>query len=676
MVLYIGAFQLVPLLAIMLLVVVLALVAAALSLAFSGAAFGGTERLLAALGALTLVIALFEWAARWRGRRLSPRWLVPLSVLSRTEAVGVEAVGEKARYLATLRALGLAVPDGAVLTVEACRQIDRLPVGARMGLRRLRQRTVADRWIVRSSFPGEDGERAHAGVYDTVDDVDPRDPDALHAAIKTVLASSGFEVARAYREMHGLDEAPDGAVLLQEEIEAEELGVAFSRTLDGRADAVTMEYGPVGEDIRSFVFDIFLRRLIPLSMAGPPTEAAPPWVAELADTLIALEVRLGSPVQVEFAVSRGTIAYLQVRRVSLPSRRRCLINDGPIALGTAPLDPLVLSMRGGLDGLRHVLAWSLRSVGIHTGIGRQELELVGGVPYLDCEVFRRVTAAALQPSLRAAARQARALLFPPPPQLLRELPEHARPDDVPRFLRWYYARAMRAQVVAVTRLSLLTRTIAWIEASPEVGARAIRAWLAFQARRTSRERDRLRAYLVAAEARVIEVLGRALGADDDVHRYGTIDEIEEALGDADAAARWRRVWSERAAAAPRGESPPRRHDPPLPDAEHDGDAVTGWTVHAGEVEGVLLHEGVSLGDDEAGAPVVRILVDGAPERIPSLRGAAAVVLRRGGLLSHLATTAAERGLPTLLCLDDAIDAWPDGSRVELSATRGTLRRVS
>ena len=122
-----------------------------------------------------------------------------------------------------MRAAGMPVPDGVVLTPAFLTRFGAVPAATRhheLGWiwRRLGNAKLA----VRSSGAGEDGaNHSFAGVFESVIDVDR---DGLEAAIAQVQAS--FEAARvsSYRLSAGA-----GNVLIQRMVDAEYSGVLFTR---------------------------------------------------------------------------------------------------------------------------------------------------------------------------------------------------------------------------------------------------------------------------------------------------------------------------------------------------------------------------------------------------------------------------------------------------------------
>jgi pyruvate,water dikinase len=126
-----------------------------------------------------------------------------------------------------------------------------------------------------------------------------------------------------------------------------------------------------------------------------------------------------------------------------------------------------------------------------------------------------------------------------------------------------------------------------------------------------------------------------------------------------------------------------RRDPDLPalvdwrGRDIDTRAVTGGLVGWGASPGV--HRGrtrtirqVADGADLApGEVLVAVATD--PSWTPLFAVAGAIVVERGGPLSHAAIVAREFGLPAVLNVRGAVDRLPDGTEVEVDGTSGTVR---
>ena len=156
------------------------------------------------------------WQA-WK-RRAMPAGIIPLEEVSR-----LENCGNKAYRLARMRAAGMPVPDGVVLTPAFLTRFGQEPAAVRhRELGWIWQRLGNAKLAVRSSGSSEDGaNHSFAGVFESVIDVDRA---GLEAAIGRVQAS--FEAARV--SSYGFS-AGAGNVLVQRMVDAEYSGVLFTR---------------------------------------------------------------------------------------------------------------------------------------------------------------------------------------------------------------------------------------------------------------------------------------------------------------------------------------------------------------------------------------------------------------------------------------------------------------
>ena len=227
--------------------------------------------------------------------------------------------GVKAANLARLTDSGFPVPEGFVITREACERIDAggaIPADVwaeiRSHLVELGDTPVA----VRSSGTAEDlAGASYAGLYETVLGVEG--PEAVAAAIGRCLASASSERLRAYR---GSDAPAPMAVLVQRMVPAEAAGVAFTANpvtgddevlvsaVKGLGDrlvsgeATPDEWVARGEDVESV-------RLTERALDQAQAR-------EIAEQARAIERLFGSPQDVEWALARGRPFVLQARPIT------------------------------------------------------------------------------------------------------------------------------------------------------------------------------------------------------------------------------------------------------------------------------------------------------------------------------------------------------------------------
>jgi phosphoenolpyruvate synthase/pyruvate phosphate dikinase len=252
--------------------------------------------------------------------------LVPLPVGEDAE------VGGKAANLARLRRMGVAVPDGWVVTLQAdrLRRSGELSVDALDALvrdRLLAGDTPADgRYAVRSSADTEDSARAsYAGQFRTELNVACAD---VPAAVRRVADSLHGTSARAYARRLGV-RVPDAmAVLVQEQLQPFLSGVCFTAHPVTGAPALVLEYAHgLGDEVAgggapagSYV----LPRLpgggfadARLAEVDPPTAR---WLRAVSQLCLEVAAAFGAPQDVEWAVDRRGLWLLQARPITTIGR--------------------------------------------------------------------------------------------------------------------------------------------------------------------------------------------------------------------------------------------------------------------------------------------------------------------------------------------------------------------
>jgi rifampicin phosphotransferase len=280
-------------------------------------------------------------------------------------------VGGKAANLALLAAAGVPVPAWIVLPAAAhapaAEPSDALlaEVTAALAHAGLADAVLA----VRSSAVGEDAAGASfAGQFETVLGVAASDPHALRRAIATVWASASAERVLAYRGGASA-EPPRMAVILQELVDAEAAGVAFSADpiTGDRSVAVVSAVRGLGESLVSGEEDgdSFRIRMGGAEASVVEVRAAPQvralqrdgggtrWVeltpadtdvpaitgdeaVEIARAACRIAVSLGAPQDVEWALERGGAGALAAvpgpaaGPVPPPPRRLVILQARPI----------------------------------------------------------------------------------------------------------------------------------------------------------------------------------------------------------------------------------------------------------------------------------------------------------------------------------------------------------
>ena len=212
-------------------------------------------------------------------------------------------------------------------------------------LKSFRERHHGHLYAVRSSSPEEDMEGASfAGGYETTLGVTV---DAIEAAVQHSFTSSFDERVFLYKKEHGfrLDQ-PRIAVIVQQQVDAESAGVAFSlNPLNNCFDeAVINANHGLGESVVSgdtdpdvFVVDKLRREIIETRIGGKQVvvtlnsqggttkstrgnqeEASitPAQVLELTGLLEQVEAYYQKPVDIEWAISGGRLYLLQARPIT------------------------------------------------------------------------------------------------------------------------------------------------------------------------------------------------------------------------------------------------------------------------------------------------------------------------------------------------------------------------
>jgi phosphohistidine swiveling domain-containing protein len=257
----------------------------------------------------------------------SSQQIIPL------DRAGEARCGGKARGLCRLRALGLPVPEGFVITGAAVgRPVDREAILAAYA--DLGEGAVA----VRSSASWEDGaEDSAAAQLDTVLDV--RGGEALLEAVTRCLASLDGERAAAYRAARGERARGDRdgnrggasmAVLVQRMVHAEVSGVLFSQDPTPGADREQMLLEAIAGLGEALVSGQAASRQLHLSRSGSLCSVAeqnaspsglsaltPLLLSQLRDQTLAAERAHGGPLDLEWSVNaEGALFWLQARPIT------------------------------------------------------------------------------------------------------------------------------------------------------------------------------------------------------------------------------------------------------------------------------------------------------------------------------------------------------------------------
>jgi phosphohistidine swiveling domain-containing protein len=233
--------------------------------------------------------------------------------ISLRDAAGVDrrVVGGKAAGLGMLIRAGFRVPDGFVIPPDvgetAVEPLLRSALGDEVG-----------RHAYRSSAPAEDGVTASfAGQYETVLDVVGAGAGA--EAVTRVRASAYAETAAAYRDRTSSGDAAM-AVVVQRQIDPLVSGAAFTRDPVTGADTVVIEAVPgIGEALMSgsVTPESWTVGSVP-RLAGDPDGAILTHddAAEIARLCREIEIAMGGPQDVEWAIDDSGIWILQSRSIT------------------------------------------------------------------------------------------------------------------------------------------------------------------------------------------------------------------------------------------------------------------------------------------------------------------------------------------------------------------------
>lgn len=410
--------------------------------------------------------------------------------------------------------------------------------------------------------------------------------------------------------------APAAAYARHHGLDAPAPAVVLQRQVEAKVLGVALSRGVDGREdhvtIDATRSDGATETLVYDLLTDALTDApAATWHGELAELAIRLERALGAPTQLEFAVdSRDALWCLQARPISLPQRRRTWVNGGPLEMRPLGSSPEIRAQRGGLERLAAVLSAS-NPTGARIVPG--DLREVSGVPYLAASALRRLRAesGAVSPAVLFRA-------------LLGRVPRGDAFDAM-----------VTAQATMTGWIAVLDGLVARLRC-PDDDEAPRPAWglTTWVSSRSTRRRRVLVAARDALHEQLVELEASA-GLAEDVMAFAA-----------------------------------RVHDPPLPvDAAPRRD---GTLVGRALVGGVARGEARSQAPAEAARPYVLVAPDGDPARTPDLTGACGLVLLSGGALSHLATTALELDLPTVLC-PGAQPPWRDGDRIEVDGDVGTAR---
>lgn len=239
-------------------------------------------------------------------------------------ATDAARVGNKAATLARLRRAGHRVPAGVVLPARAADAVrggpaaETLPAATRAALAGALS-SLGGTVAVRSSALVEDlPDASWAGQYESVLNV--RASEELWRAIETCVQSASTARAETYGRDTG--RGPSSvAVLVQRQVAADSAGVAFTANpVTGDPEVIVSAVRGLGDRLVSGEAtpeDWVLRAGAPAQRtAGPERVLEPGDAIRIAAEAERVAQRLGTPVDMEWALERGVLHVLQARPIT------------------------------------------------------------------------------------------------------------------------------------------------------------------------------------------------------------------------------------------------------------------------------------------------------------------------------------------------------------------------
>lgn len=279
----------------------------------------------------------------------------------------VALVGGKGQSLQLLRHVGAPVPEGLILTVKFCAELDAHPEGlspeCQRALEEVRTTLGPGQIIVRSSAVGEDSQSAaFAGLLESIFPVDSANPRDLEWAIRRCAASRNAPRVKAYEQARHV-QLQGMAVVVQRLIDSTAAGVLFTdgallhgEWCQGQGQAL------VDGQVTPGAFRLERREGGPVHVDRFPEDGSPfPLSQNASDSLlkyaVALERRRGMSLDIEWALdAAGNVWFVQARPLS--HRQSYLYSNANISENfPTPVVPLLASFaRAGYDAYFRNLA--------------------------------------------------------------------------------------------------------------------------------------------------------------------------------------------------------------------------------------------------------------------------------------------------------------------------------
>jgi pyruvate,water dikinase len=270
-------------------------------------------------------------------------------------------------------------------------------------LDRLAREAVAgdDRWAVRSSATDEDAAGAtFAGVYRTVLGVAR---DRIAQAIVDCWTSLWTTTSLSYHQRMNRRGAPAMAVVVQPMLAPDAAGVAYScHPVTGQADLVVINAVPglaealvSGQAIPDQIEvrtgggpQIVARHLADAQLPQPALSDGN--ALALAEQTRTIEQTLGHPVDIEWAVERDTIWFLQARAIparAVLTEQVCVWSRANFK-ETLPELPSPLGLCFLQDFMEHAILRHYRTLGCTLPPGLSSVRIVRGRPYINGSLFQ------------------------------------------------------------------------------------------------------------------------------------------------------------------------------------------------------------------------------------------------------------------------------------------------
>jgi rifampicin phosphotransferase len=261
--------------------------------------------------------------------------------LSDPRAQDVQLSGNKAANLAALQRLGFPIPDGIVVSTQLCRDVMaahgsdcgsaprdlKLPRGFEQELNRtLSAYPPQQRFAVRSSSPQEDSAAAsYAGQFDTF--LNCCGFEEVRDAVVACILSLWSTQVIAYRQFHGIHQIDPIAVFIQEMVDCDAAGVAFSlHPVTGDLDTILINaHAGLGVAVvdGEVAVDEYQLRKDSLALAShQPTDPgslllSADDLAQIGAMVLKLEQQRSFPQDIEWGIARDTLFVLQSRPVTV-----------------------------------------------------------------------------------------------------------------------------------------------------------------------------------------------------------------------------------------------------------------------------------------------------------------------------------------------------------------------